>query len=115
MFDRIGRGLGVGFRDQPQLTLPVMFKGGITGQQTIYLYTQDRAGAYAGWDARGSWEVPSGNRAPSSISVTPSSGSGASQTFTFTVADPDGAEDLLGMMILVSPAAREWQGLPDVL
>ena len=86
------------------LTLPVAFKGGMTGQQTIYLYTQDRAGAYAGWDARGSWEAPSGNRAPSTISVAPSAGSGASQTFTFTVADPDGAEDLLGMMILVSPA-----------
>ena len=84
------------------VTLPVTFKSAFAGHQPIFLFTQDRAGAYAGWDQRGSWDVPAGNRAPSTISVTPSGAGGTSQTFTFTVADPDGAADLFGMMVLIT-------------
>jgi hypothetical protein len=86
------------------LTLPITFKSTFTGNQTIFLFTQDRAGAYAGWDARGTWDVPPGDRPPSTISITPSAASGVSQTFTFSVADPDGTADLVGMMILIGPS-----------
>jgi hypothetical protein len=41
------------------------------------------------------------NQPPATVSVSPSSGSGLSQTFNFTVSDPDGYADLKGMMVLI--------------
>jgi hypothetical protein len=39
----------------------------------------------------GSWVVPAVNEAPSAVSVSPSSGSGLSQTFTFQFSHPGGS------------------------
>jgi hypothetical protein len=50
----------------------------------------------SGWSQAGTWTVP-GTPAPtlSPVSVTPSSGSGASQTFAFAFLDPNGASDIV--------------------
>jgi len=84
------------------LVVPIRFKGSFSGTKTIFLFAQDAAGASAGWDARGSWIPAASNAPPTTVSVSPSAGTGLSQTFTFTVADPDGAASLFGMMVMIS-------------
>ena len=48
----------------------------------------------SGWQQLGSWTVSSGAGTPSAVSVTPSSGSGASQTFALQYSDTAGAASL---------------------
>src|SRR5438309_449270 len=61
----------------------------------------NNAGAFAGWQAMGSWTVPStGSLLPTNVSVSPAAGTGASQTFTFVYSDPYGYADInwVGML-----------------
>jgi parallel beta-helix repeat protein len=50
------------------------------------------------------------NRPPSAVSVGPSSGSGARQTFGFVFSDPDGAADVLWARMLVNTAINGASG-----
>jgi len=70
-----------------------------TSPVLTYLYAADRSGANTGWVQAGTWgtTVPA---KPSVVSVSPSSGSGASQTFTGTFSDTDGAAYLSAMYML---------------
>jgi hypothetical protein len=74
------------------VNLALSFKPAFAGAKTIYMQTQDTAGWGTGWQTRGSWTPVSG--APSVVSVTPSSGSGSSQLFSFVYSDPNGFADL---------------------
>jgi hypothetical protein len=74
------------------LTLPVTFAAGYAGAKNTYMYAAGSS-ANSGWQAMGSWTVPAGS-APGPVSVAPSSGSGAQQTFALQYADPLGAADL---------------------
>ncbi|MBI4465406.1 MAG: hypothetical protein HY647_11935 [Acidobacteria bacterium] len=47
-------------------------------------------------------DLPSTNSPPSSVSVSPSSGSGSSQTFSFLYSDPDGFADLNLMVTMIN-------------
>ena len=51
----------------------------------------------------GAWTASGGNP-PAAGSVTPSSGTGSSQTFSFVFTDADGAGDLSGIYILINSA-----------
>ncbi len=60
------------------------------GQKSVYEYVVDNAGqAGAGWENVGNWTLGTSALAPDS--VTPSSGSGPAQTFTFTASSPNGS------------------------
>jgi len=74
------------------LNLPVTFTAAYAGAKSTYMYAAGQS-ANSGWQAMGSWTVPAGS-APAPVSVTPSSGSGASQTFALQYADSLGATDL---------------------
>ena len=76
------------------LSLPVTFTTQFSGQKNIYMY--DASGAVnSGWQTMGTWTVPAtAGPAVSVVSVTPSSGSGLQQTFTFQYSDSSGATDL---------------------
>jgi hypothetical protein len=76
------------------LSLPVTFTTQFSGQKNIYMY--DASGAInSGWQTMGTWTVPAtAGPAVSVVSVTPSSGSGLQQTFTFQYSDSSGATDL---------------------
>jgi uncharacterized protein YuzE len=83
------------------IALNLSFSGGFAGGKQMWLYAQDGFGEQAGWNDVGSWMVGSGaSAAPSAVSVTPSSGYGTAQPFTFVVADPNGAGDLAHVYIL---------------
>ena len=75
-----------------QLDVAVTFKSAFVGNKNIYLYATDNGGQVSGWHQRGTWTVP--GVAPEAISVVPSSGAGASQTFRFTFRDGDGFAQL---------------------
>ncbi len=50
----------------------------------------------------GTWQIPAANAAPTPISVSPASGSGSSQTFSFVYSDPDGGQDISATMFLIN-------------
>ena len=54
----------------------------------------DNGGLSSNWQIIGTWTVPTPNLPPTVVSVTPSSGTGSSQTFSFVFSDPNGFTDL---------------------
>jgi hypothetical protein len=77
------------------LNLALTFASGFAGAKNIYMDVKN-ATQDSGWSQKGAWTVP-GTPAPTlaPVSVTPSSGSGASQTFAFTFSDANGASDIV--------------------
>ena len=81
------------------LTVSINFQPGFAGGKTAYLYAAD-AGANTGWVSRGTWTVTIPPPQPSTDSVAPNTGLGASQTFTFVFSDTQNASNLTGMAML---------------
>jgi hypothetical protein len=69
------------------LNLKLTFSGSFAGSRNVYMEAYDGVGD-SGWFQRGTWTVPAGT--PQAVSVSPSSGSGSTQVFTFTYSDPRG-------------------------
>jgi hypothetical protein len=91
------------------VTLPVSFHQAFASSaaKSILVFARDVAGGSAGWDVRGSWVVTSGVQSiggptVATLAVSPSSGAGSSQVFTFTVGDSSGYRNLFGMMVLIT-------------
>jgi hypothetical protein len=76
------------------LTLPMTFKAAYAGAKNIYMYDSDISGANSGWQQEGTWTVSTSSGVPATVSVAPSSGSGASQTFALQYSDTAGAGNL---------------------
>jgi uncharacterized repeat protein (TIGR01451 family) len=77
------------------VNLALSFKAAFGGAKNIYQKTQDTGGLATGWQQRGTWTPSSSSNLPSSaVSVTPSSGTGSSQTFSFLLSDPNGFTDM---------------------
>jgi hypothetical protein len=70
------------------------FKPAYAGAKNTYLHAVDVSGTSSVWQQLGSWTVSGGAGAPAPVSVTPSSGSGASQTFALQYSDTAGAASL---------------------
>jgi hypothetical protein len=75
------------------LNLPVTFTVAYAGAKTTYMYAGGSI-ANSGWQTKGTWTAPAAGAPPTTVSVTPSSGSGLQQTFALQYADPLGATDL---------------------
>jgi len=76
------------------LNLAMTFKAAFGGAKNIYMYAANASGANSGWNDRGDWTVPVVNAVVTADSVTPASGSGATQTFALQYSDTLGATDL---------------------
>jgi Metallo-peptidase family M12 len=83
--------------------LALSFTPSFAGTKNIYLYALDKANADSGWQTKGTWTIPGGaaNQAPAVGTVTPSSGSGSSQTFQLKVSDGSGFGDLTSVQMVV--------------
>ncbi|MCC6419220.1 MAG: hypothetical protein IT429_13375, partial [Gemmataceae bacterium] len=81
-------------------TFHLTFSGGLAGSRDIYGNALDRGGAWSGWKKIGTWSV-GGQLPPSVTSLSPASGSGGSQSFSLTVADPNGQGDLQYAFLLI--------------
>jgi hypothetical protein len=87
------------------ITVALTFLPGFSGNKTAYLYAAD-ANSNTGWVAKGAWNVLIPAPQPSASSVSPNSGLGASQTFTFVFSDTQNVANMtgIGMLFSSSPA-----------
>jgi imidazole glycerol phosphate synthase subunit HisF len=76
------------------LNVTLTFKPAFSGAKNVYLHAVDISGSNSGWRQLGAWTATSGAGTPSTVSVTPSSGSGAIQTFNLQYSDTAGAASL---------------------
>jgi uncharacterized repeat protein (TIGR01451 family) len=84
------------------LNLAISFQSGFSGTKSIYSYATSLEGLTSGWQNLGTWTPASGAPAIHAVSVSPSSGSGAIQTYTFVYTDSSGASDLGSAQALFS-------------
>jgi hypothetical protein len=85
------------------LNIALSFKAAFAGAKTNFMLVYDNAGQTSGWQARGTWTVPAGaNAAPTAVSVTPGSGSGASQTFSYAFSDTNGFSDISSAQVVIN-------------
>jgi hypothetical protein len=75
------------------VNLALSFKTGFGGAKKIFMQVTDTSANASGWQERGSW-TPYPNVAPTAVSVSPTGGTGSTQTFSFVYADPNGFSDL---------------------
>ena len=85
------------------LNLPMTFLPAYAGAKNIYMYAADVSGSNSGWQQLGTWTVPGGS-GPAAVSVTPNSGSIASQTFALQYSDTAGAASLQTVFVYVTAA-----------
>jgi hypothetical protein len=85
------------------VNLTLSFAPAYSGEKSIFALVSDRAGLDSGWSRLGAWTV-SGNHAPTSSSVSPSSGSREFERFTFVLSDSDGYADIRDAQLLIGSA-----------
>ena len=76
-----------------EVVADLTFLSGFVGLKGIHLFVGDQGGNRDGWDLLGNWTVEAASGLPELISLAPAAGSGATQVFTVTVRDGDGAAD----------------------
>jgi hypothetical protein len=77
------------------------FASTFTGTRQVYLLATNATANSSGWVQKGTWTpVSLGN--PAIISVSPTSGTGITQTFTGVYSDPNGISDLSNVRILLN-------------
>jgi len=91
------------------LTVPITFTSTFTGLKHAYLRAIDNSSSVTPWVSSGTWSAAA-NQKPAVVSVSPSSGTGASQTFTFTYSDPNGWNDLGSVYALFNGALTTVNG-----
>lgn len=84
------------------VTFDVTFNAAWFGTKNVYAFAAE-PGANSGWVTTGTWSVTGG--APTADSVSPSSGSGASPSFTFTVSDSSSQLNITGLAMLLTTGA----------
>ncbi|WP_228486843.1 beta strand repeat-containing protein [Paludibaculum fermentans] len=86
------------------VALDLVFQAAFAGARNVYGMATDASGASGSWKQLGGWTVtaPVVNTAPVPASVSPSSGSGAAQVFTFQFTDANGAADLALLRVLIN-------------
>ena len=83
------------------LTVALTFTGSFSGLKNIYMFGSENGVYETGWVQMGTYDVAVGG-IPLATSVSPSSGAGPSQRFSFTVTDQGGAGFLTGLSALIS-------------
>ncbi len=83
------------------VNLNFTFKPAFAGAKNVYMQVQDNGGLGTGWQPRGTWTTGP-DSPPVAVSVTPSSGSGSPQTFSFLYSDPNGFADLSWAQTIVN-------------
>lgn len=81
----------------------ISFAAGFAGAKNVY--AEARSGTVdAGWSQLGTFTVSGGSSGPplSVVSVTPNSGSGATQQFAFAYTDPAGASDIASTQVVIN-------------
>src|ERR1017187_7068376 len=90
------------------VNLALSFSSGFGGSKTVYGYAQAASGLNSGWSELGNWTVPAA--LPQAVSVTPSTGTGSSNTLSFVYSDANGASDLGMVQVVVNSSLSGYQG-----
>ncbi len=86
------------------VNLAMTFKPAFAGAKNIFLFGTNGA-VNSGWQDRGDWTVPSGSGpVVAAVTASPSSGTGATQTFALTYGDTAGATDLMTGWVWFTPS-----------
>ena len=75
------------------INVSLTFKPVFAGAKNIYMGLYNNALATSGWQTKGAWTV-AGSLPPTNVSVSPASGSGTTQMFSFVYSDPSGYADI---------------------
>ena len=86
------------------LNLSLGFTAAFAGARTLSLDVYGTNSLHTGWWPMAAWTVPGAPSMPSIASVTPSSGSGSSQTFTIQMSDADGSAAIVAGEFLFNGA-----------
>jgi hypothetical protein len=84
------------------LKLAITFQSGYAGAKNVYSDATSQAGLNSGWQTVGTWTVGASSQGPSNVSVTPSSGAGPNQTFSFTSSSPNGYGYISSMQMVLN-------------
>ncbi len=84
------------------LTVSLTFNSGFLGAKNIYMYVDDSLGNNSNWQLLGSYSVVSGLSVPTTVSVTPATGSGVNQVLTAVYSDPAGISVLNRRLFLIN-------------
>ena len=84
------------------VTMDLSFNASWFGAKNVYLLAAEN-GVNTGLVTVGSWTVTGGS--PTADSITPSSGSGATPSYTFTVSDSASALNIVGISVLITAGA----------
>jgi len=97
----MGASSGVMSGNTYTMNLAVTFQSGFAGHKSVFGFVlQNTGGLSSGWQTLGAWTVPTGVAQPPTESVSPLSGSGVSQTFSFAFTDVNGASDLTSTQVI---------------
>jgi len=90
------------------VNVALSFTPAFAGTQNVYLWVEN-ATLESNWVQEGTWTVPAAS-GPAPLSVTPSSGSGLTQTLAFAFSDPAGASDILSVQIIINSSLSRTNG-----
>ena len=86
------------------LSLALTFQPWFAGAKSIYANAISTVGLSSGWMNLGTWTVPAAGQPLRAVSVTPPSGTGSTQTFSFNFTDSAGVADLQSLLALINSA-----------
>ena len=84
------------------LNVALTFQSAFSGNKNVYLDAWDANNQSSGWQQKGTWTTAVVVMGP--VSITPNSGTGGSQTFTFAFSDPSGYGALSMVRAYIAPA-----------
>src|SRR5262249_46611076 len=72
------------------LNLAITFKSSFSGSKNIFGWAADQGQVVTGWKQVGTWTTNGSTNGPTVVGVSPSSGTGSGQTFSFQYSDANG-------------------------
>ncbi|MGH9720011.1 MAG: SBBP repeat-containing protein, partial [Bryobacteraceae bacterium] len=97
--------------DTLTLNISTVFKPAYAGAKNIYMQSMSNTSVVAGFQYKGSFTaLADGTLPPMNVSVTPSSGSGSAQTFSFLYSDPYGYGDLQSIWLNINTSSSSVGG-----
>ncbi len=85
------------------LNLALTFGASFVGAKNVYLQAADAGNLNSGWQQKGTWTpAAASNTPPAVVSVTPSSGTGTTQTLQFAFSDANGYTYLATLQTLIN-------------
>jgi len=92
------------------LKVALSFSSAFAGSKNVFLYAAALNGYNSGWVMKGTWTPNPSAGPPAIVSLSPTSGTGASVTFQAVYSDPNGAGFVTEALLLVNSALTTANG-----